>query len=140
MAAGDIVILTDGTTEERHEIDEVVAASTFSTVSEIQYFFGEETRVLRIAYPAPIRFISARLASANIYDKYFSSESSPNTSSFGDKLREMAESKINDITSGSIILHGYVRIGRRFFNSNLVDQYALPSGGKIPKQFKQFKQ
>ncbi|MEQ9716114.1 MAG: hypothetical protein ABGF52_11355 [Candidatus Asgardarchaeum sp.] len=140
FAAGDMVILTDGTREERHEIGEVIDGSTFATVSEIQYFFGEDTRILRVTYPPPIRFISARIASANIYDKYFSSESSPNTSGFGDKLRELAENRLNDILNGSIILHGHQRIGRRFYNPNLVEQYALPTGGKIPKQFKQIKQ
>jgi len=30
-------------------------------------------------------------------------------------------------------MHGQHRIGRRFYNPNLVDQYALPSGGTIEK-------
>lgn len=139
LAAGDIVILTDGTDEERHEIDEVIDGRTFSTVSDIQYSFAEGTRVLRVSYPPPIRFISARLASANIYDKYFSSESSPNTSNFGNMLRDLAYNKINDILNGTVILHGQKRIGRRFFNPNLVDQYSLPSGGTISKDYRQIK-
>jgi len=139
LAAGDIVILTDGTNEERHQIDEVINGSTFSTVSEIQYFFQEETRVLRVTYPPPVRFISARIAAANIYDKYFSSESSPNMSNFGDKIRDMAYSRLNDILNGTIILHGYHRIGRRFYNPNLVDQYSLPNGGTISKEQRQIK-
>ena len=139
LAAGDIVILTDGSTEERHQIDSVISGSTFSTVSEIQYYFEEDTRILRVAYPPPVRFISARIASANIYDKYFSSESSPNVSNFGDKLREMAYARLNDVLNGTIILHGQQRIGRRFYNPNLVDQYALPTGGTIEKGYNQVK-
>lgn len=139
LAAGDIIILTDGTHEERHQIDEVIDGKTFSTVSTIQYFFEEDTRILRVTYPPPVRFISARLASANIYDKYFSAESSPNTSSFGNQLRELAQGRLNDVLNGSIIMHGQMRIGRRFYNPNLVDQYALPSGGTISKEQRQVK-
>ena len=139
LAAGDIFILTDGTNEERHEIAEVLGGDTFSTVSEIQYAFLVGTRLLRVAYPPPIRFISARLASANIYDKYFSSESSPNTSDYGEKIRGLAYDRLNEILSGIIILHGQHRIGRRFYNPNLVDQYAIPTGGTIEKSRKQIK-
>ena len=106
LAAGDIVIITNGTVEERHQIDEVVDGATFSTVSAIQYFFSEGARILRVTYPPPIRFVSARIASANIYDKYFSSESSPNTSKFGEALRGLAYDRMNDILNGTIILHG----------------------------------
>ena len=134
LAAGDIVILTDGTHEERHQIDAVIDGRTFSTVSEIQYLFQEDTRILRVSYPPPVRFISARLASANIYDKYFSSESSPNTSDFGKQLRELANGRLDDILNGSIILHGQMRVGRRFYNPNLVDQYNLPLGGSMSKE------
>jgi len=139
LAAGDIVILTDGTHEERHEIDIVIDGKTFSTVSPIQYLFQEDTRILRVTYPPPVRFISARLASANIYDKYFSAESSPNTSNFGNQLRELANGRLSDVLNGSIILHGQMRIGRRFYNPNLVDQYNLPSGGTISKEQRQVK-
>ncbi len=139
LAAGDIVILTDGVHEERHEINEVIDGKTFSTVSEIQYLFQEDTRILRVGYPPPIRFVSARIASAVIYDKYFASESSPNTSKFGEQLREMAYGRLNDVLNGTIVLHGHMRVGRRFYNPNLVDQYALPTGGTIEKGYKQVK-
>jgi len=139
LASGDIVILTDGSNEERHVIDEVIGGDTFSTVDPVQASFAIATRILRVSYPTPIRFISARIASANIYDKYFSSESSPNTSQFGENLRGMAYDRLNDILSGTIILHGQQRIGRRFYNPNLVEQYSLPSGGTIGKDRKQMK-
>ena len=139
LSSGDIILLTDGTVEERHVIDEVIGGDTFSTVSEIQYSFPAGTRLLRVSYPPPLRFMSARITSANIYDKYFSSESSPNTSSYGETLRGLAYDRINDILSGVIILHGQHRIGRRFFNPNLVDQYSLPTGGTIEKGRKQIK-
>lgn len=139
LAAGDIILLTDGTNEERHEISTVIGGDTFDTVSEIQYSFTAGTRILRVSYPPPIRFISARLASANIYDKYYSSESSPNTSTFGDKLRDLGYERLSDILNGTIILHGAHRIGRRFYNPNLSDQYSLPTGGTIERGRRQVK-
>jgi len=134
LAVGDIVLITDGTHDERHEISEVIRGDTFETVSDIQYSFQSGSRILRVSYPPPLRFVSARLASANIYDKYFSSESSPNTSDFGTTLRDLGNGRLNDILNGSIILHGHMRIGRRFYNPNLVDQYKLPDGGTISKE------
>jgi hypothetical protein len=139
LAAGDIFLITDGTNEERHVISEVIGGDTFETVTDIQYSFQSGSRILRVTYPPPLRFISARLASANIYDKYFSAESSPNTSQFGNMLRDLATGRLNDILNGSIILHGHMRIGRRFYNPNLVDQYNLPSGGTISKEQRQVK-
>ena len=139
LAAGDIIILTDGTNEERHEIDSVIGGDTFSTVDPVQVSFGTNARVLRVSYPTPIRFVSARIASANIYDKYFSAESSPNTSKFGESLRSLAYDRLNDILSGAIILHGQHRIGRRFYNPTLVDQYSLPNGGTLGSGGKQAK-
>ena len=137
IAAGDIILLTDGANEERHVINEVIGGNTFSTVDPVQVSFAADTRILRVSYPAPIRFVSARIASANIYDKYLSSESSPNTSKFGETLRTLAYERLNDILSGAIILYGQHRIGRRFYNPNLVDQYSLPNGGTLGSGGKQ---
>lgn len=139
LAAGDIIVIKEGDIEERHVIETVEGNGIFSTVDDIDYYFSQGARVLRMSYPPPLRFISARLASAAIYDKYFSSEASPNTSKFGEILRGLAYERINDILSGKIIIHGAHRIGRRFYNPNLVDEYSLPSGGTISKDYKQIK-
>ncbi|KKK76988.1 hypothetical protein LCGC14_2858110 [marine sediment metagenome] len=61
------------------------------------------------------------------------------TSKFGEVLREIANNDINNVLNGTTVLHGQQRIGRRFYNSNLVDQYALPKGAAIPKTMKQIK-
>ena len=135
LSAGDIVILTSNGMQERHIIQEAISGTVFSTESEIQYLFPEGTRIIRVSYSPPVRFISARLAAANIYDKYFSAEVSPATSEVGEKLRELAYSRVEDILNGTIILHGQHRIGRRFFNPNLIDQYSLPSGGNNSKNY-----
>mgnify|MGYP006295810843 CR=1 FL=1 len=137
LAAGDIVVLKEGDIEERHIISIVEGSGIFSTVDNIDYLFSQGARVLRLSYPAPLKFISARLASAAIYDKYFSSEASPNTSKFGEMIRGMAYDRINDVLTGKIIIHGAHRIGRRFYNPNLVDEYSLLSGGKMNKDYRQ---
>jgi hypothetical protein len=128
LQTGDQVIIIGGGQEERHEIDEVISSTIFSTVEEIMFLFLADSRVLRVSYPDPIRFISARKAAATIYDKYFSAESSPNTSKFGEYLRGLADESMQNILNGVTILHGQHRTGRRFYNSNLLDQYNLPSG------------
>jgi hypothetical protein len=53
-------------------------------------------------------------------------QSAPNKSEYGQYLRQMARVDINNILNGRTILHGQQRIGRRFYNANLVDRYSLP--------------
>ena len=139
LAVNDQVIILGEGQEERHIISEVISPMIFATQEDIGYFFPADSRVLRVSYPDPIRFISARKAAATLFDKYFSSESSPNVSKFGEYLRDLATSDINNILNGTIILHGQHRIGRRFYNGNAVDQYGLPSGGTISKDVRQMR-
>ena len=130
FGVGDTILLFDGTNQERHVIAEVVdtsAHNVFLSVDPIGYAFHSGiTRVLRVKYPAPITPTSARIAAANIYEKYFASQSSPNESEYGKMLKKQAKQYIDNILEGRTILHGQVRIGRRFFNSNLSDRFDLP--------------
>jgi hypothetical protein len=130
LAVGDIVLLTDGTTTERHTIQDIVAPTMFNAVLEIGFDFPVDTRIIRVSYPAPLRFASARLSAATIYDKYFSAEASPSTSKYGQALREIVRQELNNVLNGRTILHGQERIGRRFYNPNLSEQYGLPLGGE----------
>jgi len=128
FSPGDQIIITQNGVTEEHIIEQVISSTIFSTEDPVQYAYTTGARIIRITYPNPIRFISARLSAANIYDKYFSSQSSPNVSTFGNNLREQARTQINNILNGRTILHGQRRIGRRFFNPNLAEQYDLPKG------------
>ena len=139
ITAGDQIIIADGDIQERHTIQEIISEATYSTEDDIQYDFPVDSRVVRITYPPPLRWVSARLSAANIYDKYFSAEVSPNNSSFGNMLRDIAQADLQSILNGITILHGHLRIGRRFWNSNLADQYSLPNGGDLSKGMKQTK-
>ena len=127
---GDIIILNDGIHEERHTIKEIVDLinrNVFLTEQPVIYYFkASDTRVIRVKYPEPVTLISARLAAANIYDKYLMSQSAPNKSEYGKYLRQLARVDINNVLNGRTILHGEHRIGRRFYNANLVDRYSLP--------------
>jgi len=139
LTGGDQVLISQGGTTERVVIGEIVAPTVFSTQDEVKNYFEIDARVVRVNYPNPVKWISARLSAASLYDKYFSAEVSPNTSKFGEVLREIANNDINNVLNGTTVLHGQQRIGRRFYNSNLVDQYALPKGAAIPKTMKQIK-
>jgi hypothetical protein len=131
---GDVIILTDGTNEDRFTITEVIDVNdrnVFQVTPPISYSFSAlNTRMIRIAYPEPIPLTSARLSAANIYEKYFMSQSSPNESDYGKLLRKLARQDINNILNGRTVLHGAKRIGRRFYNPTLVDRYDLPNSQK----------
>ncbi|MBD3228227.1 MAG: hypothetical protein GF329_08555 [Candidatus Lokiarchaeota archaeon] len=70
--------------------------------------------------------MSARWSAATIYEKYFMAEASPSQSEYGKWLRGLVRADINNILNGRTILHGAHRIGRRFYNPTLDDQYGLP--------------
>jgi hypothetical protein len=128
---GDVLVLTDGNNTDRFTITSIINVNdrnVFQVTPDVSYAFSAvETRMFRISYPEPISLTSARLAAANIYEKYFMSQSSPNESEYGKLLRKLARQDINNILNGRTILHGAKRIGRRFYNSNLVDRYGLPN-------------
>lgn len=129
---GDVLLLTDGNNEERHVISEIVSVSgnnAFETEEPVSYgFLVSNTRVLRLKYPEPISLMSARLAAANVYEKYFMAEASPSQSEYGKWMRNMVRTSINNILNGRTILHGAHRIGlSRFINSTLSVQYGLPN-------------
>lgn len=127
---GDNLILTDGDNEERVIIESIVDdidTNVFTTTEPISYaFVATETRLIRVRYPDPIPLVSARMAGASIYEKYFMSQASPSESEYGGLMRKLAKRDLNNILNGRTILHGQIRIGRRFYNSNVVDRYGLP--------------
>jgi hypothetical protein len=135
---GDTITLFDGTHNERVVIESIVDTpdrNIFATREPIGYNFqADNTRVLRVRYSAPITLSSARIAAANIYDKYFASQSSPNESDYGKFLRKQAQQLLDNILNGRTILHGQQRIGYRFVNSNLKDRYHLPGQPGEAKQ------
>lgn len=127
LIAGDILVFFDDVQEERHIIADVIDDITVELESTIIGLFEiSNTRIIRVKYAPPISLISARFAAANIYDKYFAAQVSPNVSDYGKQLRALAVRDINNILNGRTILVGQTRVGHRFFNPTLRDRYRLP--------------
>jgi phage gp36-like protein len=136
---GDNIVLIDSLTEERHVVASVMNGTTVVTQNPILgIYFAETSRIMRVKYPSTITLICSRLAAAHLYDKYFSSQVSPNKSDYGSTLRKWALSDLNAILNGIIILHGQKRIGHRFYNPTLRDRYGLPGleGGAGDREMK----
>lgn len=134
---GDIIELRSGSVFERHIIADVIDEQNrniFSTSEPIDFAFQAGTRVIRLKYPNPISLISASLAAAFIYDRYFMAQADVNESEFGKYLRKQAEQQLNNILEGRTILHGVRRIGRRLYNPNIPSQYGLEDGSEGSKR------
>jgi hypothetical protein len=127
LVPGDILVFTDGTNTESSEVEEVTGNVVTLSSALYNTFSTSETRVLRVRFPDPIPFISARLTAATLYEKYFSAQSSPNNSDYFKSLRAMSLQELNNIREGRTILHGAVRIGTRFYNPNLDSRYGVAS-------------
>jgi len=89
-------------------------------------YLAVDTRIERIRYPDPIPKISARLAAAAIYDKYFAAQVEGNQSDYGKQLRALAYQDINQVLSGAIrimIQDANMYMGRRYYNHALGDVF-----------------
>lgn len=131
VAGQEILIYDDKTGEgEYHIVQEVLDRYRFSTVETIeQSFAAGDTRVIRVQYPPPIEQISARLAAASIYDKYFAAQNSPNVSDYGKEMRKISIAQLNDILNGKSILKCQKRKGDRFASPYLSDTYHVTDRG-----------
>lgn len=86
----------------------------------------DNTTVERIRYPDPIPKVSARLAAAAIYDKYFAAQVEGNQSDYGKQLRVLAYQDLNQVLSGAIRLQiqdANMFMGRRYYNHALGDVF-----------------
>ena len=113
--------------KETHIVATIIDDDEFTTVEPIFTNFpsGSETRVIFIGFPPAITFITARRAAANIYDKYFAAQASPDVSDYGNNLRNLAADQMSDILNGATILWGEDRLDNRFANATLYDRFHL---------------
>ncbi len=128
LIPGDVLVVTDGVNQ-----DEVVVLSVDGTVVTLvspvmNTYEAANTRVVRLDYPAAIKFICTRLACANIFDRYFSAQADKNESKYGQFLRSQANKEMNKILAGVTILHGIPRQGTLTVNPNLIKAYGLQKG------------
>jgi hypothetical protein len=126
LSAGDRLLFFNGINQEHHRIKTVSFDGTVTLKQPIDgTFAASSTRVLRVKFADPIPYLSARLAAAAVYDKYFSAQADPDKSQYGELVRKEAVSELNNIREGRTILHGVDRIGWRFANPNLIDRYNM---------------
>jgi len=124
---GDMILITDRTTSEKRIVESIPDENTLNVTSAFgSSYLAASTVVQRVGYPDPISLCSARYAAANLYDKFFAAQVSPNISDYGKGLRSMAENDFNNILNGRVKLHGQKFLGRRFFNPALLDSNAIP--------------
>lgn len=128
---GDIINVTDRVTNEKKLIDDIPDETTIDVmVAFTNDFLATEAIIQRVGYPDPIPLISARFAAANLYDKHFAGQASPNMSDYGKTLRGIAENDFNSVLNGRVQLIGQKWLGRRFFNPALLDVNAVAAGEK----------
>lgn len=130
LIAGDEIVIRDDDTgnEEFHTVDRIIDQYSFTTVDPIvTNFSGDDVRVIRLQFPPPLSRISGMFAAAQIYNKYFSAQASPNVSEYGTALRNQAMGHINDILNGKTILKCQLRVGDRVANPWLDSNYSLRS-------------
>jgi len=128
---GDVINLNDRIIHEKQIIASIPDETTIVVMNPfINPFTTVDGIVQRVGYSDPIPFISARMAAANLYDKYFSSQSSTSTSDYGKELRVGAEHDFNSVLNGRSKLMGQRIIGRRFYNPALLDANNVASANK----------
>ena len=128
IATGDVVVLVQGGMENRFTIEDQIDPTIYTTAELIPEMYTAGARLVRVKFPDPLPFICARMAAANIYEKYFAAQVGKQQSEYGKFMRMQARQKLNDILNGRTVLHGVHRIGRRLYDSTIVDQYGLKEG------------
>jgi hypothetical protein len=125
LNVGDTLVILQNSVREDIEVASV--SGEFVTLNaNLIGTFRPDARIVRVDYPQQIKFISSRLAAANVYDKFFTAQADKQESKYGDFLREAAIIELNKILAGVNILHGQLRIGNLTVNPNLLKRYTNP--------------
>jgi len=90
------------------------------------YDSGSDATIEMIVYPDPVTPMTARLAVSLMFDKLFTADGSPDVSSYGKSLRNMARESLDAILTGQTRLKGQEFIGRRFVRQTLFDGFKIP--------------
>jgi len=124
---GDVVVIRDLTMAQSQTLTVSTVPNenriNFTTPITLSYSLLT-TKVERIRYPDPIPKMSARLAAAYLYDKYFAAQVDGNESDYGKYLRNLVKQDINNILAGTIKLllpEAGQYVGRRYYNATLDD-------------------
>ena len=122
---GDVVLIRNATSNQELTIDTIPDKTRINFTLPITLsYLAADTNIERLRYPDPIPKMSARLAAAYFFDKFFSAQQDPNESNYGKYLRTLAFQDMNLIKSGAIRLdipEAGDYIGRRYYNQVLDD-------------------
>lgn len=126
LGPGDRLVMTDGVQKEEIEVQSVNGSTVQVLGGVLGLFQSGITRVIRVDYPPPVKYVCSRMAAANIYDKFFAAQADKNESKYGQFFRKLATIQLNNILAGATILHGQRRIGNLTVNPYLRKRYDLP--------------
>jgi hypothetical protein len=127
LSVGDNILITDGVNSDRISVLSINGEEIIYDGIIENLYTVDNTRIMKVSYPNPLPFISARLAAAALYEKYTKAQQEPAKSEYSDLLKSQAENELNNIREGRTILFGAIRRGWRFANPNLVDRYGVRS-------------
>ncbi len=102
---------------------------TLSQPTQNAYDAGSHGEVSLLIYSDPIPIMTARLASALMFDKLFVADQHPDVSNYGKALRNMAITDMNAILTGQVRLEGQEFCSRRFVRTQLYDAVKLAIDG-----------
>lgn len=125
---GDLVRLQNKYTTETSEVMETTSITTvkLSSVSG-SYLVSDDSKISILEFPDPIPLITAQMAVSFILDRLWTSEQSPDVSTYGKTQRNLARSQIENILSGEVQLFGQEHTGRRFVRLSLLDKWSSPA-------------
>lgn len=127
FSKGDTVRLQGTDTMETESVSDVTDSVTLKLQSITGSYTFDTGKISLVKVSDPIPLITARLAVSYAFDELFSADQSPNISSYGKEMRNLANNSIDSILDGSILLSGQEHTGRRFLRGTLIDAYGSPT-------------
>lgn len=125
---GDMVRLQD---KSKMETCNVLETPTIYTVVLDRVLGSYNTvngsKISVLEYPDPVPLTVARLACSFILDRLFVAEQAPDVSTYGKTQRNLANTAINDILMGIVLLFGQEHTGRRFVRGSLIEPFKSPA-------------
>lgn len=126
FSLGELVRLQDKSGYENAIVSEVIDFNSFKVDNLSNTYTPDGGKVSIVEYPDPIPLVAARMACSYILDRLFTSEQSPDVSTYGKTMRNLAREAIDDILTGEALLFGQEHTGRRFVRGSLFDAYGSP--------------
>lgn len=132
---GDVILLSDGIQPDTKVLVTAVVGNsttesnisnnqvTFTPVAGGSVAFSAGSRVMKISFPPPVPEIVTQLAAATIMQRYFNNLQDTKVADYAVYMRKKARASIDSILTGKTTLWGAHRIGRRFYNGNLDQDY-----------------